>query len=56
MTVQARGPHVVVRVNGVTSAEIHDESSRMDGPIALQIHGGQDVHVLFKDVTITESP
>jgi hypothetical protein len=28
----------------------------MEGPFALQIHGGQDVDVMFKDIKIEELP
>ncbi|HEV2292615.1 MAG TPA: DUF1080 domain-containing protein [Tepidisphaeraceae bacterium] len=56
MTVEAHGPHVVVHVNGVKASEINDPSIRMEGPFALQIHGGQDVHVMFKDIHIQELP
>jgi hypothetical protein len=52
MTVEARGPKVVVTVNGTKVSEIDDSSVRMEGPFALQIHGGQDVHVMFKDIKI----
>jgi hypothetical protein len=54
MTVTARGPDVVVRINGTPSAEIADDTVRMEGPIALQMHGGQHVHVMFKDIEIRE--
>jgi hypothetical protein len=52
MTVEAHGPHVVVTVNGTKVSEINDTTIAMEGPFALQIHGGQDVHVMFKDVII----
>ncbi len=54
MTVEARGPHVVVTVNGTKVSEINDNTVSMEGPFALQIHGGQDVHVMFKDIKIEE--
>ena len=54
MTVEGHGPHVVVHVNGVKASEINDQSIRMEGPFALQIHGGQDVHVMFKDIKVEE--
>jgi hypothetical protein len=52
MTVEGRGPHVVVHINGEKAGEINDPTIRMEGPFALQIHGGQDVHVMFKDIKI----
>ena len=54
MTVEGHGPHVVVHVNGQKAGEINDPKIRMDGPFALQIHGGQDVHVMFKDIKLEE--
>jgi hypothetical protein len=54
MTVEAHGPHVVVTVNGTKVSEINDSGVRMEGPFALQIHGGQDVHVMFKDIKIED--
>jgi hypothetical protein len=54
MTVKARGPHVVVHVNGTKVSEINDSTVAMEGPFALQIHGGQDVHVMFKDIKIED--
>jgi hypothetical protein len=56
MTVEGHGPHVVVSVNGTKASEIDDPSIRMKGPFALQIHGGQDVEVMFKDIKIEELP
>jgi hypothetical protein len=52
MTVEGRGQHVVVHVNGQKAGEIDDPTIRKEGPFALQIHGGQDVHVMFKDIKI----
>jgi hypothetical protein len=54
MTVEGYGPRVVVHVNGVKASEINDPTIRMEGPFALQIHGGQDVHVMFKDIVLEE--
>ncbi len=56
MKVEASGPHVVVMVNDWKAAEINDPNVIMEGPCALQIHGGQDVHVLFKDIHIEPLP
>jgi hypothetical protein len=54
MTVEGHGPHVVVHINGQKAGEINDRTIRMEGPFALQIHGGQDVDVMFKDIKIEE--
>lgn len=54
MTVEGHGPNVVVHVNGWKAAEINDPNVQQEGHFALQIHGGQDVDVLFKDIKIEE--
>ncbi len=52
MTVSARGGHIVVHVNGIKSAELNDDPGRREGKFALQVHGGQDCEVWFKDIEI----
>lgn len=52
MMVTTRGRSVVVHLNGYKSAEIHDDPGKTEGYIALQLHGGQDMHVSFKDIKI----
>lgn len=55
MTVTAKGKHLVVHVNGMKTAEVpNDTKGRAAGKIALQLHGGQDVEVWFKDLEIRE--
>ena len=54
MTVAAHGGHLVVTVNGKKSAEVQNDPGRAFGKFALQVHGGQDVDVWFKDIEITE--
>ena len=54
MTVRARGGDIVVTVNGMTSAELKNDPGRPAGKFALQVHGGQDVEVWFKDIEIRE--
>jgi hypothetical protein len=57
MTVSARGTRVVVHVNGWKTAELPDDAKgRLEGRLALQVHGGQDVEVLFKDIEILGAP
>ena len=56
MDIEGQGPHVVVHVNGWQASETNDASLVQEGPFALQIHGGQDVDVLFKDIKIEELP
>ncbi|MBN2477225.1 MAG: DUF1080 domain-containing protein [Pirellulales bacterium] len=52
MTVSAHGRHIVVEVNGRKTAELKDDPGRLEGYLALQLHGGQDMHVEFKDIAI----
>jgi hypothetical protein len=54
MTIAAHGGHVVVHVNGVKSAELKDDPSRPEGHFALQMHSGNVMHVMFKDIEILE--
>lgn len=53
MTIDAHGGHVVVRLNGVKTAELTDDPSRPEGHFALQMHSGNVMHVMFKDIEIT---
>ena len=52
MTVSARGRRVVIHVNGQRSAEVKDDPGRLEGYLALQLHGGQDVEVHFKAIEL----
>ena len=52
MSVRAEGRSVVVHVNGMKTAELKNDPGRIDGHIALQLHGGQEMNVMFKDIEI----
>jgi len=52
MTVSAHGRHIVVHVNGHKTAELTNDPGRLQGRLALQLHGGQDMNVMFKDIEI----
>jgi len=52
MTVTAKGKSVMVHLNGYKTAEIQNDPGRTEGHIALQLHGGQDMLVSFKDIEI----
>lgn len=55
MVIAAIGTKVTVHVNGKQSAELRDDTlGRLHGKFALQVHGGQDVDVWFKDIEIAE--
>lgn len=52
LVVSAQGGNVKVSVNGVTSAELKDDASRPAGQLALQMHAGNEMLVMFKDIEI----
>ena len=54
MIVSAHGRDIVVTVNGKKSAELKNDPGRRFGKIALQVHGGQDCDVWFKDIEIAD--
>ena len=54
MTVSAHGKRIVVHVNGHKTAELKDDPGRLEGHLGLQMHGGQDMHVMFKDIEILQ--
>lgn len=54
MSVVALGKRIVVHVNGKRSAELRDDPGRSTGRIALQLHGGQDMDVMMKDIRIMD--
>ena len=56
MMVRAIGPEYTVLLNGSQTVSFSDDRSRREGHIALQLHGGQDMEVLFKDISIVEIP
>lgn len=57
ITVTAIGDDMTVSLNGVTVTELlADSPCQKSGHIALQLHGGMDMHVEFKDIAILEIP
>ncbi len=54
MTISAHGGSVVVHVNGVRSAELKDDKGRPEGHFALQMHAGNVMHVIFKEIEILQ--
>jgi len=43
---------VVVKINGQVTADLAADPGRREGHIALQLHGGQPMHVEYKDVEV----
>ena len=54
LELSAIGGHIVVKINGVISSELKNDKGRAKGHIGLQLHGGQVMHVEFKDILILE--
>ena len=54
LELSAIGGHIVVKINGVISTELINDKSRAKGHIGLQLHGGQVMHVEYKDIVIME--
>lgn len=53
MIVRASGGNITVWINGVISADLkNDPGTFTHGPFALQVHGGQEGLVYFKDIQI----
>lgn len=56
MEVTAKGTHYIVKLNGKTITDIEDPEGRKEGWVALQLHGGVDMTVSFKDMYLTRLP
>ncbi len=56
MTITAIGKDVTVMVNGYKTAEVKGDPGRTKGYIGLQLHGGMEMDVMFKDIDIIENP
>ena len=55
MMITAEGGDVVVRVNGVRSAELQDDPSPAEGHFIMQMHAGNEMLVMLKDVQVFEA-
>ena len=54
LELSAVGRHLVVKINGVTSSELKNDRGRTNGYFGLQLHGGQEMRVEYKDIVIKE--
>lgn len=54
MTISAIGGDVTVTVNGVQTAVLKDDPSPRRGYFGMQLHGGQNMRVRFKDLEIKQ--
>jgi hypothetical protein len=52
MTVTADGPRIVVHVNGTKTADITDPDGRRSGPLALQLHGAEDMELRVRTIEL----
>lgn len=50
----AVGRNIQVKINGVVTSKLPKDKGRLRGHFGLQLHGGQDMHVEFKDIDIRE--
>ena len=53
MDVSAIGTHYIVKLNGKTITDIDDPKGRTEGAVALQLHGGLDMKVEFRDMFLS---
>jgi len=54
MVIRAVGKDTTVYVNGVKTIELKNDTGRTQGHFGLQLHGGQEMHVEFKDIEIID--
>ena len=54
LSVTAVGRNVVVRLNGTKTSELTNDKGRTKGHFAMQLHGGMDMEVMFKDIEIRD--
>ena len=54
MVVKAVGRDTQVYVNGVKTVDLKNDPGSTEGYFGLQLHGGQDMHVEFKDIEIID--
>ncbi|MCF7954714.1 MAG: DUF1080 domain-containing protein [Phycisphaerae bacterium] len=54
MVVTAIGRDTTVYVNGVKTVDLVNDPGRTKGYFGLQLHGGMDMHVEFKDIEIID--
>lgn len=49
--VSCQGDHIQIKINGLLTADTHD-SAKLDGVIALQLHAGPPMQVMFRNIRI----
>ncbi len=53
MDVSAIGSHYIVKLNGKVTTDIDDPKGRTEGAVGLQLHGGMDMKVEFRNMNLT---
>jgi hypothetical protein len=53
MDVSAIGSRYIVKLNGEMITNIYDVRGRKEGRVALQLHGGMDMGVEYRDIHLT---
>lgn len=56
MIIEAKGKDVTVYLNGFKTAELKNDPGRTEGYLGLQLHGGMEMEVLYRDILIQEKP
>ena len=54
LELSAIGGDITVKINGVVTSQLKEDPGRKTGHLGLQLHGGQDLHVEFRDLKIHE--
>ena len=54
LELRAVGRDLEVKINGVVTSKLTNDKGRLKGHFGLQLHGGMDMHVEFKDIMIRE--
>jgi len=52
MSITASAGDIVVHVNGTKTAGLNDDPGRRKGHFALQMHSGNVMHLMFKDIEV----
>lgn len=52
MVVIAQGADVTVFINGQQTSALHNDTGRRSGHLALQLHGGQAMHVEYRNIRL----
>jgi hypothetical protein len=52
--ITAKGHHITLELNGVTSVDVEDPTGDLSGVVALQLHVGPAMEVQFKNIMIKE--